>query len=232
MMVWMMLCQLAFGDAMQNVLLASDNNTSVEEREAAFAEVVRDGATEIQYLLDISVDVKQSTRVRWVAIRALGEIRGPQAQEVLMVTLRDPQPAIRTATVSALGDLGNGQNVALVGRFLEDDAVIVRVAAAESLGKLKDPKSIPLLERALKDPKNEYRGASLWVRAHYVMALGEIGDSSAYPILLQCLSDGDTRVVENTIPALEKIAGFSLGDGRSSAQEVEAWMIWVQNQLR
>lgn len=232
MTIWMLFCQLAIGDSMQNVLLASDSNMSVEQREAAFAEMVQDGATEIQYLLDISVDTTQSTRVRWVAIRALGEIRGPQAQEVLMVTLRDPQPAIRTASVSALGDLGDVKNVALVGRLLEDDAVIVRVAAAEALGKLKDSKSIPLLERALKDPRNEYRGASLWVRAHYVMALGEIGDASAYPILLQCLSDEDARVVESTVPALEKIAGFSLGDGRSSDQEIGAWMRWVQNQIR
>jgi hypothetical protein len=31
---------------------------------------------------------------------------------------------------------------------------------------------------------------------------------------------------------LEKIAGFSLGDGRSDSEEVEAWSRWVQNQIR
>ena len=49
--------------------------------------------------------------------------------------------------------------------------------------------------------------------------------------LLKCLTDGDARVVQSAVVALEKIAGFSLGDGRS-AEEVEAWSRWIQNQLR
>ena len=51
-------------------------------------------------------------------------------------------------------------------------------------------------------------------------------------VLLKCLTDGDDRVVQSAVVALEKIAGFSLGDGRSSAEEVEAWSRWIQNQLR
>lgn len=230
-LMWWM-CQLVFADSMDTLKRASDSNTAVEQREEAFAEVVRSGSTEIQYLIDVASDVSQSTRLRWVAIRALGQIKGPQAETVLMKTLKDPEPAIRTATVSALGDFGKTEYTALIGRFLKDDAVIVRVAAAESLGKLADPAAISMLETALSDPSNQYRGASLWVRAHYTVALGNIGDPKAYPVLLSCLSDGDPRVVQSAVIALEKIAGFSLGDGRSSLEEVEAWSRWVQNQLR
>lgn len=233
MTMWMWLvCQLASADSMQNLAVASDGNSTVEQREEAFAEIVRSGSTEIQYLLDVAGDKTQSTRLRWVAIRALGQIRGPQAEEVLMKTLKDPEPAIRTAAVSALGDLGKTEYTKLIGRFLQDDAVIVRVAAAEALGKLADVKAIPLLESALVDPSNQYRGASLWVRAHYTVALGNIGDAKAYPALLKCLADGDPRVVQSAVVALEKIAGFSLGDGRSDSEEVEAWSRWVQNQIR
>ena len=82
-----------------------------------------------------------------------------------MKTLKDPEPAIRTAAVSALGDFGQKKHTMLIGRFLKDDAVIVRVAAAESLGKIGDAKAISMLEAALDDPSNQYRGSSLWVRA-------------------------------------------------------------------
>lgn len=230
-LMWLML-SVVKAESMQTLVLASDSNSTVEAREAAFAEIVRSGSTEIQYLIDVAGDTTQSTRLRWVAIRALGQIRGPQAETVLIKTLNDPEPAIRTATVSALGDFGKVEYTALIGRFLKDDAVIVRVAAAESLGKLGDAKAIAMLEAALDDPSNQYRGASLWVRAHYTMALGNIGDAKAYPVLLECLADGDTRVVQSAVVSLEKIAGFSLGDGRSSTEEVEAWSRWVQNQLK
>ena len=221
-----------WADGTQNLLAASDPKNPVEIREQAFTDMVKNGSVEIQYLVTASLDTTQSTRIRWVAIRALGQIKGPQAQDVLMKVLHDPEPAIRTAAVSALGDFGKVEYVALIGRFLKDDAVIVRVAAAESLGKLKDPKAVTLLEQALKDPSNQYRGTSLWVRAHFVLALGAIQDKSAYPALLRCLSDADPRVVSSAVTALEQIAGFSLGDGRSELQEVEAWSRWVQNQIR
>ena len=231
MLMWLMF-GVAIADPMQNLVLASDSKSTVEARETAFANIVQSGATEIQYLLDVASDTSQSTRLRWVAIRALGQIRGPQAEAVLMKTLKDPEPAIRTAAVSALGDFGQATHTMLIGRFLKDDAVIVRVAAAESLGKIGDVKAISMLEVALNDPSNQYRGASLWVRAHYTIALGNIGDAKAYPVLLECLTDGDSRVVQSAVVALEKIAGFSLGDGRSSTEEVEAWSRWIQNQLR
>lgn len=231
--MWLLLLiQTAFGDAMQDLLLASDSNGSVEAREQAFDAVVRQGNTEIQYLLDISENAEQSTRLRWVAIRALGQIKGPQAEQVLLRLVKNSEPAIRTAAASALGDLGNQSHLALVGSLLKDEAVIVRVAAAEALGKYQDPKGVSMLEAALKDPRNQYRGASLWVRAHYVLALGAIQSPTAYPILLQCLSDSDPRVVQSTVSALEMIAGFSLGEGRSNQQEVQAWSRWIQNQLR
>lgn len=211
---------------------AADANVSVVERESAFARVVANGSTEIQYLLDIVADTEQSTRVRWVAIRALGQIKGPAAQSALLSTLNDPEPAIRTAAVSALGDLGNSQHVKVIGQFLKDPAVIVRVAAAESLGKLRNPTAIELLSAALDDKSNQYRGSSLWVRSHFVLAMGNIGSSQAYPTLLRCLSDGDTRVVQSAVRALELIAGFTLSEGRTAEQEVEAWSRWVQNQIR
>ena len=60
-LMWLMF-GVAIADPMQNLMLASDSNSTVETREAAFADIVRDGATEIQYLLDVASDRDQSTR--------------------------------------------------------------------------------------------------------------------------------------------------------------------------
>ena len=222
----------AFADSIDDLKLASNPDVSVVDRESAFAKIVSNGSTEINYLLSVAEDVNQTTRLRWVAIRALGQIRGPQAESLLLRLLKDPEPAIRTAAVSAVGDLGKKVNSALLGEYLKDPAVIVRVAAAEAIGKLQDSDSVEALGVALESEQSKYRGSSLWVRAHYVLAMGSIGSKSAYPILLKCLSDEDSRVVQSAVRSLEMIAGFNLGDGRSSEQEVEAWSRWLQNQLR
>ena len=65
-LMWLMF-GVAMADSMQNLIVASDSNSTVEVREAAFADIVRSGATEIQYLLDVACDPEQSTRLRWVA---------------------------------------------------------------------------------------------------------------------------------------------------------------------
>ena len=80
--------------------------------------------------------------------------------------------------------------------------------------------------------QNYYRGTSLWVRRAYVDAIGEIAHKKGYPTLLRCLRDGDEAVVTAAIPSLEKTAGFSFSDGRDSAQELEAWERWLNNELR
>ena len=36
-----------------------------------------------------------------------------------------------------------------------------------------------MLDAALNDSSNQYRGSSLWVRAHYTIAVGNIGDAKA-----------------------------------------------------
>lgn len=231
-MMFFLLMNFLWAESSDDLAQAADASSSVIERESAFARVVANGSTEIQYLLDIVSDTQQPTRLRWVALRALGQIKGPASHTALLSALNDPEPAIRTAAVSALGDFGDAQNVKLIGKFLKDPAVIVRVAAAESLGKLRNPSAIELLSAALEDNSNQYRGSSLWVRSHFVLALGSIGSNAAYPTLLRCLSDGDSRVVQSAVHALEMIAGFTLSEGRTSEQEVEAWSRWIQTELQ
>ena len=210
---------------------AADTSLTQSAREEAFGRLVDLGATDTQFLYDIAQDTAANTRHRWVAIRALGQIKSPKAERILLRLLSDPEPAIRAAALGGLGDLGKKSNLSLIASHLEDEAIIVRAASAEALGKIGASKSISFLERALDSQSNYYRGTSLWVRQNYVIALGEIGHKDAYAVYIKTLNDVDPLVVKATIQALEKTAGHSFGQGRTEEQELEAWRRWLNNNL-
>jgi HEAT repeat protein len=219
-------------DPASEIVTASDVALDELTRQAAFNRLVEMGNLEIATIINVSQDTTADTRQRWVAIRALGKIKGPQVEQTLLRLLSDKEPAIRTATLGALGDFGSVDNTSMVAKRLEDEAVIVRAAAAEALGKIGDPKGIVFLDKALSSNQNQYRGSSLWVRRSYVEAIGDIADKKGYVPLLRCLRDSDETVVGASIVALEKTTGFSMAEGRERNQEIEAWERWLNNQLR
>ena len=198
---------------------------------AAFDRLVQTGATDLQVVRASATSGEEDLRKRWVSIRVLGKVGGAPARELLPPLTVDPDPAIRAASLSALGDLRSPDFVDIIEVRLKDEAIIVRAAAAEALGKIKEPGAIGSLEKALQASDARYRGASLWVRRHYVEALGEIGSSEAYPALLRSLYDDDPAVVTATVIALEKISGFDFKEGRDFSAQQEAWRRWLQSQL-
>jgi HEAT repeat protein len=168
---------------------------------------------------------------RWIAIRVLGRLDGSVARRTLLELSGDESAPVRAAALEALGDQGNREVVDRVIPGLRDPAIIVRVSAATALASLASPAAITALDDALEDESNYRRGQSLWVRRYFVMALGDIGDDSAYPTLLRTLNDADQRVVDETIGALEDIAGFSFSEGRDSEEERQAWVRWTQSRI-
>ena len=222
----------ASAGAMEEILIASDQERSESERRAAFDRLVQVGYTDLSTISQVSLNLDGETRQRWVAIRALGHVGGFGAEQTLVDLLSDPEPAIRTAAVSALGDIRSTTHSLQVADALTDPAIIVRAAAAESLGKIRDPKTIPALGSAVTDPDNYHRGTSLWVRRHYIIALGEISHVNALPILLGAMNDADPEVAQATIGAFERIAGFTFSDGRSTDEERTAWRRWATAQIQ
>ena len=230
-MNWLVLCGLLWAGAQEDLNLAANPNVSEELRMDAFNRLVQIGATDLNLIRDTAVSTDEELRKRWVSIRILGKVGGAPAREILPPLSVDPDPAIRAAALSALGDLGTSDFVDIIQIRLKDEAIIVRAAAAEALGKIKDPQAIPSLSKALQASDARYRGASLWVRRHYVEALRDIGSIDAYPALLRSLYDDDPTVVQATILALENIAGFDFKEGRDLDAQKEAWRRWLQAQL-
>ena len=162
----------------------------------------------------------------------LGQVQGDRSRNILIGLSKDPMPAIRAAAAAAMGDFGEEAFVPYLIALVQDPAVIVRAAAAQSLAGMGDGRAVAALSDALQDKKNTFRGRSIWVRKYFVEALGGTGSKDAYPALLRAMDDPDETVSAMVIPALEQIAGFSYKQGRTAAQEQEAWRRYVSDQIR
>lgn len=212
--------------------LAAASDVPAVARQEAFDRLVVNGLTDTALVHQVAADQSADTRKRWVAIRVLGHVGGDRAEQALISLLDDPQPAIRAAVAGALGETGTMRHTPSVIALLEDPAIIVRAEAATALAQLRDPSAVPALAKALEAKSGYRRDTSLWVRRHYVLALGSIGHKDGIPALVRALDDEDLQVAEAAIPALEQIGGFSMGEGRSWEQQREAWRRWGQAQGR
>lgn len=223
--------QAANADIPSDIVVAADKSLSEESRRAAFDRVVAEGRSDTTALIQAGLD-GEDTPTRWVAIRALGHIGGFPIQQTLLELLSDPEPAIRSAAIGALAEVGNRSHSGQIAQLLTDPAILVRASAANALGELRDPSVVSALDHALSASDNYYRGTSLWVRPHFVTAMGAIGDIQALPALLRGLEDEDPDVVDASLRALERISGFSMADGRTPEEEREAWRRWTTTQIQ
>ena len=228
-LAWLCMAPWAAADALSDLTIAADANLPEAQRQAAFERVVDLGRTDMSAVLQVVQNPDSDMTVRWVSIRALGKIGGPRAHQILPALMNSDTPPIRAAAVSAAGDLRDRQHTDAAVALLNDPAIMVRASAAEALGKIGDPKAIEALATALNSDDAYYRGSSLWIRRHVVMAMGEIGHRKAYPVLLLSLSDTDPMVVTESITALENISRQSFADGRTEAQQIEAWQRWLSS---
>jgi HEAT repeat protein len=221
------LSALALAGVHDDVQFAADSNKPLELRQEAFARLHEESA--VESLVAIAKDSTTTPARRWVAVRALGLNMAPTALPALIDFLGSENAPTRIAALAALGERKDRSTSGRVAARLEDKALLVRQAAADALSLIGDPATLPDLGRALAAPDGSYRGTSLWVRRHYVEAMGKIGTREAVRYLGPALDDGDADVVKAAIDGLEKVAGFSYEEGRTTEQEREAWRRWSRD---
>jgi HEAT repeat protein len=227
--ILLLLASLASAAVPADVVTASNEDLPEGERMAAFQRVVSNYPSYQADLWELAKAEEGDSRQRWIAIRVIGQVPSDESLDMLLQLCDDPQPAIRTAAVTALGDLGSPTAAAKIATMLTDNATLVRMHAADALGQIKDPSTVGDLTRALDDPSNYYRGTSLWVRRHYVVAMGDIGSQAAMPALIKCLDDVDPDIVDAALVSLKQIVGYDFSEGRSREEHIEAWRRWYQN---
>ena len=108
-------------------------------RQNSFLALVDRGATNYTAVLKTAQSDESDPGQRWVAIRILGKVGGPEAETVLVKLLRNPKVDTRTAAASALGDTGNQRFVTVLS--IDSMTPLLFVLLRRSLWKLTQSKA-------------------------------------------------------------------------------------------
>jgi HEAT repeat protein len=145
---------------------------------------------------------------RLSGVNLLRQLEPSVAYELIQPILTDANARVRYAAVSQLDTLGD-QDLSLTltllrDRLLNDSEPDVQAAAADALGALK-------MTEAFEEMQQLYHQSSEWLlQFSIVAALGELGDSRAFPLLKEALSSETSLIQTAAISSLGE-----LGDPRA-----------------
>jgi len=160
-----------------------------------------------------------------MVMRALENLRligNEPAGSVLIKALDDSRAYVRMATATQLGRLGTAQGIdALLARMDREIDAAALAYLLEALGQAGDRRAVPGLLRTLQSDRRQldaqidhgpnalmrkmYAHPGPVVRAHAAYALGQIGDRSALPGLINALTSQQQSLETMAAFALKKI---------------------------
>jgi HEAT repeat protein len=155
--------------------------------------------------------------VQCSAAEALGELGDEHAAEPLIAVLKNRDRWVQQRTADALGKLGAKQATEPLITMLKDREPRKRQSAAAALGKLGNVQAVEPLIAALRD-------SDRWVQRDAAAALGKLGDVRAVESLVATLGSRDRWVRGSAAEALKTITRRHFG------QDVDAWLVWWQEQ--
>jgi RNA polymerase sigma factor (sigma-70 family) len=167
---------------------------------------------------------------RWMGIRILGSLRYQRAVPLLLESLADPHPYIRSNAARALGDMKVAAAARPLTELLAREAnggVIQQTSLA--LTRLRCTEGLPALKAAAKHEDVQTR---MWV----LQAIGGLGGKREVRFLAGYLQDPSEAVQSAAAQAIEQITGLDFGfprrSGPSSPTEglrrAKAW--WQEHQ--
>ena len=162
-----------------------------------------------------------------------GEERDAHVVDALIVTLKDPDRAVREDATIALGMIGDPRAIDALLEAMKDG--VVKRHAIASLGMIGDPRALPAVLDALKGKGIKQEGSptpgcivseDAFIKEAAATALGQFRDPSVIPDLIMLLKDGVLRekaaqaltVIGDT--AIEPLIAF-LYDPKASEVEAE-----------
>lgn len=126
------------------------------------------------------------------AIR-LGQLRLPEAVDVLITALDDPEETVRVNVIRALGNIGDPKAIAPIVPFVGDVRPAVRMAACQALGAFRDTRGVPALEKALYDDDES-------IRIVAARALSDVPGPESLEVLLRvALRDESERIRSHVV---------------------------------
>ncbi len=152
------------------------------------------------------VKTTKDSDAKWMAIRILGNLRYQPAIPLLLETLSDPQPYVRSNAARALGDMKVASAARHLTQLLNKETnggVIQQTALA--LGNLHHADALPALKAAAKHEDVQTR---MWV----LQAVGRLGGKGDVPFLARyLLGDLSSSVQMSAAEAIEQITGVDFG---------------------
>jgi HEAT repeat protein len=151
--------------------------------------------------------------------QALGNLKQPQAVDVLIKQLSKGQFDIVRSAATALGEIGDERALpALFEAFKRvapgDWAVSPRAYIGAAIGRFNTPEAIPVLEELLTDTSTSHRMNAAW-------RLGERKVRSSVPALINALAGEKNTEAKNAFgTVLKKITAQNLGE------DADAWRNW------
>jgi aminopeptidase N len=138
--------------------------------------------------------------LRVEALRALGRIGGPNAEQAVLPAIIDDKPWVRDVAVQQLGNFKDDPSLPSKLEVIAsgEKGYRVRAAALNALAELKAPGAYDTLAAAVgsNSPDNVIRNAAL-------EGLGRLGDDKAVPLLLEWSAAGqDVRTRQVAMMAL------------------------------
>jgi HEAT repeat protein len=168
-----------------------------------------------------------SDDIRRLAIEQLGQLPQPAQVPILLPALKDEDMRVVRAAVQALGHLGMLEDPAPLEKLLTTTNKSLRLDVAMSLSRLKSPKGPPELILLARDPDPE-------VRRHAALYMGELGDRTYLPSLIELLDDplGARRAALESLP---RITGHDIvaEEGKAelnSEEKIDRWKKWYTHE--
>jgi len=145
------------------------------------------------------------------ALMRLGAMKHPEASRTAAAALNDPEAIIRVTAAHAITSLPPAEALGLLPPLLRDKLEFVRREVASAMGETRNRSAVQSLGDLLTFEKEPS------VRAAAVMALGEIRDESAAPVLIQVLSgvSSDKKSKAREDEFVMRVAAQALGLIRS-----------------
>ena len=215
------------GATAEKQILAALDNEQPWVRDTAVEQLgnFKEDATLPQRLENIAREDK-AYRVRGAALRALGQLKAPNAFEVLAgaVKSESPDDVVSTAALRAFGALGDDKAVPLLLEWSSKGKPLdARRAAISSVAQL-DKKNHEITKQLAAYASESHPD----VRFSSIFALGQRGDPEAIPALEALLKSGEAGIgaqpfIERQIETLKaQAAGKPAGPGAQVAQDGEA----------
>jgi len=166
---------------------------------------------------ELTFTTNELSGVKLAAVRALGEIGGPEAVKVLLQILESKEELFREPAAKALERLSQGfSSPELIHKMIEHLQIKhepnpeIRASCALALAKLKPVEAVPTLIKALYDPVAN-------VRFKAGVALASIGVPALDPLIEELVKTQDPNVQDIIASTLGEIGGGKARDALISA---------------